>query len=110
MQGLRSLERINTIRINPSCPNQLGFQSCENRKRTTVEESMEAQSLTVSRKVQATQTSAVAATMQYPPVYMGRYCDSLNYQTEEDDGKKATIADGRSSLAASVNPNAKRKP
>ncbi|XP_047156565.1 uncharacterized protein LOC124827532 [Vigna umbellata] len=51
------------------------------------EESMEAESFTVSRKVKASQTSAVAAVLQYPPVYMGRFFDSSNYQTEEDDGK-----------------------
>ncbi|WVY94794.1 hypothetical protein V8G54_033882 [Vigna mungo] len=65
----------------------------ETSKSTTVEESMEAESLTVSREVKATQTSTVVVVMQYPPVYMGRFCDSANYQTKEDDGKKATIAD-----------------
>jgi len=51
------------------------------------EESIEAESITVSRKVKASQTSAVAAVLQYPPVYMGRFFDSSSYQTEEDDGK-----------------------
>jgi len=52
------------------------------------EESIEAESLEVSRKVKASHTSSVAAVLQYPPVYMGRLFDSSNYQTEEDDGKK----------------------
>jgi len=52
------------------------------------EENIEAESFEVPRKVKASHASAVAAVLQYPPVYMGRFFDSSNYQTDEDDGKK----------------------
>ncbi|WVY99279.1 hypothetical protein V8G54_025349 [Vigna mungo] len=81
------------IQLVPGIGNSLldEIVAVENSKSTTVKESMEAESLTVSRKVKATQTSAVVAVLQYPPT---------NYQTE--DGKKATSADGSAPTIAGV--------
>ncbi|RDX62607.1 Serine/threonine-protein kinase ATM, partial [Mucuna pruriens] len=52
------------------------------------EENIEIESLKVSRKAKVTQRRAGAADPQSLPVYKGRFFDSSNYQTQEEDGKK----------------------